>query len=402
MAHSHLEKLPAELIIQIFKELSSPLDIHAFVSASPNALRNYTSHRHRILRPAIRQLETWLQTESMLLDAMLACRLRLLPHDISHLDPLQTVSEVRSVLESRLTHPEICQSSLFILCELFRLQKEANEVTTTYASQAWDVIESEAAAHHKLRGLFKPPLPRVPLVLSKTELRRFQEGYLQFEINRHCLHYDKTLLLATNLSQKMQHSIHVFFLGPVPARAYADLNWEMRAFQSIFRFLFDQYRLLVLQVHIRIDIQRARQLSLKVSPGELEEDSSTIQNLIKAKEESPDIILNRMRVFYQRKAHQELRYVAYLCSHGFSLLDRLKRMDVNNRDHFILTTFQWMCSRELAAGIAERRKMDNLGFSLEKLCDIARDWPRHDPWMSGRYFWDGCRLNELRHRRHML
>ncbi|KAF4966170.1 hypothetical protein FSARC_6129 [Fusarium sarcochroum] len=392
MAYPQLEKLPTELILQIFEEISSPLDIHAFASASPIAFEHYASHRHHILRPAMRELETWLQTPRMLHDAMLACRLRLIPHDILHLDPLQIEPRVRSILESDFTYPPLGQSNLGILCELFRLRNEANEVTMAYASRAWSVLESEAAYSDERFGVLGPPFPHVPLVLSESEVHRFEQGYIQFEINRHCLHYDKKFLLATNRTYDMKWCFETCLMALDIIKGYEVLKWEMRAFQSIFRFLLDKYRVLVQRVRMRIDIERAKQLASEVSLRETK-GSPTVQDRIELREEWQDMDTNHTLAFNKRAHHQELRYIAYLCSHGFSLLHKLQRMVATDRDDFILTTFRRMCSRELATGVAERREMEDFGFSLEELCDTVRRC--HDPWLSGCYFWDGCRLDDL-------
>ncbi|CAJ0545104.1 Ff.00g085770.m01.CDS01 [Fusarium sp. VM40] len=218
MEASKLEKLPAELILDIFERLSSLLDILALASTSPATLMHFTSSRRRILVHFVNNLEQWLETLKRMSDAMLACRLRMIPYDVTNLDPRQIESKVRSILQSRPMRPLTHQSSLGALCELCRLRGEAQEMATRYGLQAWDALENEAASYIDAGTWICPPLPRLPLVLSMSELRRLDDGYLQFEINRHFLDYDKTSLLETKLSFDMTWCLDFGLVGPKPLR----------------------------------------------------------------------------------------------------------------------------------------------------------------------------------------
>lgn len=108
---------------------------------------HFTSSRRRILVPFINTLEQWLETPKRMSDAMLACRLRMIPYDITNLDPRQIESKVRSILQSRPMRPLTHQSSLGVLCELCRLRGEAQEMATRCGLQAWDALENEAASY---------------------------------------------------------------------------------------------------------------------------------------------------------------------------------------------------------------------------------------------------------------
>lgn len=224
MESSKYEKLPAELILDIFEGLSSPLDILALVSASPATLIHFTSSRRRILVPFVNSLEQWLETPKRISDAMLACRLRMIPYGITNLDPRQIESKVRSILRSRPMRSLSYQNSLGVFCELFRLRNESQLMATRYGLQAWDALENEAASYINAGTWNCPPLPRLPLVLSMSELRRLDDGYLQFEINRHFLDYDKTSLLETKLSFDMTWCLDFSLAGPKPIKGYNDLN----------------------------------------------------------------------------------------------------------------------------------------------------------------------------------
>lgn len=258
MESSKLEKLPAELILDIFERLSSPLDILALTSASPATLMHFTSSRRRILVPFVNNIEQWLETPKRISDAMLACRLRMIPYNVKNPDPRQIESKVRSILNSRPMRPLTYQNSLGVFCELCRLRNESQVMATRYGLQA---LENEAASYINAGTWNCPPLPRLPLVLSMSELRRLDDGYLQFEINRHCLDYDKTSLLETKLSFDMTWCLDFGLVGPKPIKGYNDLNWDLRAFQSFFRFLFNEFRVLISRVQIQADIRRASQLA---------------------------------------------------------------------------------------------------------------------------------------------
>lgn len=278
------------------------------------------------------------------------------------------------------------QNSLGVLSELFRLRNESQLMATRYGLQAWDALEDEAASYIDAGTWIYPPLPRLPLVLSMSELRRLDDGYLQFEINRHFLDYDKTSLLETKLSFDMTWCLDFGLVGPKPIKGYNDLNWDLRAFQSFFRFLFNEFRVLISRVQIQADIRRASQLA---SSRESQSQSKTeVRQVTRAMD--PEYL----SAFTQRTLHDELRYAAYLCSYGFSLLNNLDCIKIHELEHFVLTTFESMRSSEASSHAAKKRELDNLGLSLEKFC-IPVD-RKHDPWLRGRYFWDSCRVDELR------
>ncbi|KAI6764357.1 hypothetical protein HG530_008146 [Fusarium avenaceum] len=329
MEASKLEKLPAELILGIFERLSSPLDILALTSASPATLMYFTSSRRRILVPFVNSLEQWLETPKRIPDAMLACRLMIIPYDITNLDPRQ--------IESK--------NSLGVFCELFRPRNESQLMATRYGLQPWDALENEAASYINAGTWNRPPLPRLPLVLSMSELRRLDDGYLQFEINRHFLDYDKTSLLETKLSFDMTWCLDFGLVGPKPIKGYNDLNWDL---------------LIISRVQIQADIRRASQLA---SRTESQSQSKTeVRQVTRAMD--PEYL----SAFTQRTLHEELRYTAYLCSYGFPLLNNLQCIKIHDLELFVLTTLESMRSSETYSHAAEKREFDNLGFSLKKFC----------------------------------
>jgi hypothetical protein len=263
-------------------------------------------------------------------------------------------------------------------------------MATRYGLQAWDALENEAASYINAGTWIHPPLPRLPLVLSMSELRRLDDGYLQFDINRHCIAYDKTSLLATELIFDMTWCLDFGLVGPKPIKGYNDLNWDFCAFQSFFRFLFNKYRVLISRVRIQADIRRASQIA---SSSESQPQSQT-----EVRQAVWDVDLKLMLLFTQRTLQEELRYAAYLCSYGFPLLNNLQCIKIHDLEHFVLTTFESMRSSGAASHAAKKRELGNLGLSLETFC-IPVD-RKHDPWLRGRYLWDSCRVDELRLRQH--
>ncbi|KAJ3538832.1 hypothetical protein NM208_g5734 [Fusarium decemcellulare] len=227
---AHLETLPNELFMIIFGNLSSPLHIWAFVKASPVALGHLASYRQRCISTTIDQLEAWLQTHPQ---AVMVCRLQHIQRKDSYLEPSKIKSAAWSILNSRpVMDSSIRQSSLRFLSELFILQIHVNEVALTYASQAWNVLQSEAEAYED--RINRPHPPRVPFTPSSTELLRIEQGYLEFEVKRHSFHYVKPGLNLTGetLASRWRSSIR----GPF----YAGLNSEKGAPYSIFRYLSNE------------------------------------------------------------------------------------------------------------------------------------------------------------------
>jgi hypothetical protein len=110
------------------------------------------------------------------------------------------------------------QSSLGVLCELCRLRSEAQVTATRYGLQAWEALYNEAASYIDWGASIHPPLPSLSLALSLSELRRLDDGYLQFKINRHCLDYDKTSLLEIELIFDMTWCFGFGLVGSKPIK----------------------------------------------------------------------------------------------------------------------------------------------------------------------------------------
>ncbi|KAJ3535788.1 hypothetical protein NM208_g6984 [Fusarium decemcellulare] len=381
-AASPLDQLPAELFAQLLRSIDSPRDLRSFIGACPTAFRRYMVHKSYILQPISRQLKIRFQATGQLSNALIAARLRCIQNDLPYLEPRQAQEQVWPILESPPLESSTWEINLCVICHLFRLSREADHCIARYADEAWAKVQDEAEIYAILEftNYFgplpePPPLRRTPLLLSPSERKRLEEAFLTFDIYRHTTHYDTTILREVEIDWPIQMPIAwPWFIR----EGFQAPDWKLRAFQSIFSFIFNKYHFLVHRLTKRLERQRDSGMLLR-----------SIDNL------GP----NRVWQFLQRTPHEELTFIAYLCSHGYFLLVSLEHMDSECLERFILTMFLWRCLPQ-AQSAWSLATDEALGSSLKALgTGVNTDMGVYnEPWTKGRYFGDRDRLEQLEDR----
>ncbi|KAI7771452.1 hypothetical protein LZL87_010892 [Fusarium oxysporum] len=180
-------------------------------------------------------------------------------------------------------------------------------------------------------------MPYRPLSLSSEELERLQEAFLDFEIQRHHLAYDKLLLHQTQLQQGMLLPIYSkksFLAGHLEDDSIEGSR------QSIFCFIFQCYGHLIRQVD--------RQLELEMSRQTPEPHHSELA------------LVARLR---SRARDEELRYISLLCLQDYVCLSIAEKYTDGDLRVFILKSFMWFC-KDGKNHIPD--PYGRLGYSLER------------------------------------
>ncbi|SCO91733.1 uncharacterized protein FRV6_15861 [Fusarium oxysporum] len=153
--------------------------------------------------------------------------------------------------------------------------------------------------------------------LSNEELERLQEAFLDFEIQRHHLVYDKLLLHQTEIQKGMLLPIYderSFLAG------YLEDDSIEGSRQSIFCFTFQCYGKLIHQVERQLELEKSRQTT--------EPHYSEL------------VLVERFR---SRTRDEELRYIALLCLQGYVCLRIAEKYIYGDLRVFILNSFMWFC-----------------------------------------------------------
>jgi len=153
--------------------------------------------------------------------------------------------------------------------------------------------------------------------LSNEELERLQEAFLDFEIQRHHLVYDKLLLHQTEIQKGMLLPIYderSFLAG------YLEDDSIEGSRQSIFCFTFQCYGKLIRQVERQLELEKSRQTT--------EPHYSEL------------VLVERFR---SRTRDEELRYIALLCLQGYVCLRIAEKYIDGDLRVFILNSFMWFC-----------------------------------------------------------
>ncbi|EWZ84882.1 hypothetical protein FOWG_11389 [Fusarium oxysporum f. sp. lycopersici MN25] len=259
--------------------------------------------------------------------------------------------------------------NLSLLCELSNLNNERDHFILRYTVHAWNKIQRDSG-RECLRCIGRcNVMPYRHAGLSKEELERLQEAFLDFEIQRHHLIYDRLLLHQTEIQKGMLLPIYderSFLAGHLEDDSIEGSR------QSIFCFIFQCYGKLIRQVERQLELEKSRQTT--------EPHYSEL------------VLVERFR---SRTRDEELRYIALLCLQGYVCLRIAGKYIDGDLRVFILNSFMWFCKG------GKNHIPDpygRLGYALERFTPeyYPNDDTAHKPWSRGRFFWDKIRMLELR------
>ncbi|KAF4435604.1 hypothetical protein FACUT_7037 [Fusarium acutatum] len=258
--------------------------------------------------------------------------------------------------------------SLPFLCELFKQRQDSDALISEYAVEAWNKLLGEA----RVRTQRDPSFPWLPefdqaLVLSPSEIIRFEQGFLSYDHRRHDIYHDFECLDGT---VRPEMSRPPWDHRPSDLEGYKEIRWCCRSYISVFQFVFGKYRELVHRVDGKLRGRRA--LNGGISRGEE----------------------TRVCRFLERTTYQEHRCLIFLSIQGYTLLRNLRRMDQAHVRHFVLTTFLWAILRDatgyLPLEYTFMRDIDQYGLLIDTPLK-----PMYEPWTRARYFWDRERMAKI-------
>ncbi|KAF5649057.1 uncharacterized protein FTJAE_1053 [Fusarium tjaetaba] len=372
---STLCSLPTEILLMVMECLECPISIRALAYSHPRAFHLFQKHRQNLLGPALSVLNDMYPIDELLEDAVLACRLRLTMRNVVLLSPPEAMQKVSEAEMHGISVPRDWYS-LTLLCELSSLNKERDQFISSYTAHAWEKIQTDCRrelARHIGRRINRPNImPYQSVNLSDNELERLQEAFLDFEITRHCLAYNKLILYDTDLEDGMLLPIYdemSYLVG------HLENDSIKRSRQSIFCFIFQSYGKLIRQVEEQLELEILRQTIRQTTEPRLSD-------------------LVSVERFRNRTQSEELRYIALLCLQGYVCLRIAEEYTDGVLRAFILNSFMWFFKDgknhipdpdgRLACGL-ER-------FTPEYYPD---DDTAHEAWSRGRCFWDRSRMWHL-------
>ncbi|KAH7235465.1 hypothetical protein BKA59DRAFT_532859 [Fusarium tricinctum] len=356
---SPFEKLPLELTTMIFNDFESPRDIEAVICADSCMLHHFVANRLHLVRRFQDILKDGFIGTNISI-ALKACRLRHVERTFRDLDRVQISRRVESALKSpqdlREGRRPVWQLSLETISQLLELLSESDMFVDDYALEVWDYFQGVADidGNHEISWISHDPTPRVPLLLPRSEDFRIQSAYLLFDAFRHTLWFDISLLRNTQVNQ-----VSVF--NNSKAR-WEDSDWGTRAFQAVYRFIFQRYKRLMYRA------------------------CSTQQ----------------FRSGLQRDVYENFHWVAHLSSQRHSIHLCLLGNDEACLKQYMSLVRQSRYDTGLSIRSAivgnglEHSLVSNDVEESSRLHCLDRDYLR-DLRMSGRYFWDEERLQKLVH-----
>jgi hypothetical protein len=361
---SPLERLPGEVVIHLMRSFYSPVDLRSFISASPIFLQWFRTYRQSALKPIIELFKAVYQDETLPREAIRAVQMRLQAHLFPYLDLYEVEGRMARMTLSKPLSEKEWSGSLPFLCELFSQRQDADALISEYAVDAWNKLLGEARVRAERDSSFTwlPEFDQ-PLVLSPSEIIRFEEGFLGFDYLRHSIYHYLGILEGT---VRPEMSRPAWDHRPSVLEGYKDPRWCLRSFHSVFHFVFGKYRELIHRVDREL---REREIA---NGG---------KNI-------------RVCQFLQRTTYQEHSCVIFLCIQDYTLLRNLRPMDQAHVRHFILTTFLWVVLRDATGYLTLEdsfmRDIDQHGLLTE-----SPRKPIHEPWTRARYFWDGERMGKI-------
>jgi hypothetical protein len=322
-------------------------------------LRHFVANRRHLLRRFQDILKDGFIGTNISI-ALKACRLQRVEKTFPGLDQAQISRRVETALRSpqnlREGRRPVWQLSLETISQLLELLSESDMFVDDYALEAWDCFQDVADidGDHEISLISHDPMPRVPLLLSRSEDFRIQRTYLLFDAFRHTLWFDISVLQNT---QVIQDSVF-----NNSGAHWKDSDWGTRAFQSVYRFIFQRYKRLMYRA------------------------CST----------------QKFRSSLQRDVYENFHWVAYLSSQRHTIHQCLLGNGEECLKHYMSLVRQSRYDTSLSIRSAivgsdlEHSLVSNDVEESSKLNCLDRRYLR-DLWMSGRYFWDEERLQKLVH-----
>ncbi|KAF5631602.1 hypothetical protein F25303_9643 [Fusarium sp. NRRL 25303] len=336
---SHLEILP---------------DLRSFISASPIFLQWFRTYRQSVLKPVVELLKAVYHDDGALTyHGIRGAQVRMYG---------TTAAVTKSLSEKEWS------GSLPFLCELFKQRQDADALISEYAVEAWNKLLGEARVRAQRDPSFTwlPEFDQ-PLVLSPSEIIRFEKGFLSYYYGRHDIYYDFERLDGT---VRPEMSRPAWDHRPSDLEGYKEIGWCCRSFISVFQFVFGKY--CELMHHVDWELRERETLDSGVSRG----------------------VDTRVRQFLERTTYQEHRCLIFLSIQGYSLLRNLRCMDQAHARHFILTTFLWVTLRDatgyLPLEYTFMPDIDQNGLLIDTPLK-----PIYEPWTRARYFWDRERMVKI-------
>ncbi|KAF4953544.1 hypothetical protein FGADI_5879 [Fusarium gaditjirri] len=347
---------------------SVPWSLGTLIQAKlPKRMNFAMKHRQSVLGPALCVFNRMYPTDELLEDAVLACRLRLTMRNVVFLSPLEARQKVYKA-ESHAPSSRRDWYNLSLLCELSNLNNERDHFILRYTVHAWTKIQRDSRRELSRCIGRGNAMPYQHVDLSDEELERLQGAFLDFEIQRHHLAYDKLLLYQTELEEGMLLPIYdeMSFL-----EGHLEHDSIERSRQSIFCFIFQSYERLIRQFERQLELEMPRQ-TRETCYSEL-------------------VLVER---FHRRTRDEELRYIALLCLQGYVCLRIAEKYSHSDLRGFVLNSFMWFCKD----GRNHIPDPDGrLAYGLERFTSkyYSNKDTAHEPWSRGRYFWDKSRMRGL-------
>ncbi|KAI6774799.1 hypothetical protein HG530_001557 [Fusarium avenaceum] len=366
------ERLPVEIIISIIGDLESPEALQSMIRADSHILRVFIGNRHLILRP-LRQDVYHQFPDKNLTQAAVVCRLRQIESGVPPRTQTRAHAEemMRPLLSQSPKSLSVAQLSLGAISKLYQLFCEAEIFTAGFSRECWrlfqDWVSRENDDYDDDHVPQKPSSIRLPLSLplSKTECHEIQKFYLLFDACRHTLNFTSSLLQDYDLPGPSSSRFRI------PYRfIYQDKLQCVRAFQTVFRFLFREYEHLLNGIHDRI----------ACSTG-LHRPGTNNTPWLRQRQE-----------FLDRSPRDHVQFIAYLCSQGYYLLLRSQDMDSITREERILSLYMRFSQFKENIPTCQLVESAHVEFALNKLChgtDLHREF-----WASGSVIWDTERLSK--------
>lgn len=364
------ERLPVEIIISIIGDLESPEAVQDLIRADSHILRLFLGNRHLILRP-LRHNVYHLFPDKNLTQAAVACRLRQIEGGVPpRTQTCAHAEEVMSPLLAQSPKPlSVAQLSLGAISKLYQLCREAEIFTTGFSRESWRMTQDwvcqdvhEDYEDHEDQKDLGDRLP-MSLPLSKKEEGQIQKCYLLFDACRHTLNFTASFLQDFDLPERSSYNFHIPY-----SFIYQDKLLCVRAFQTVFRFVFKKYKHLLEGIHDRVDYSISlHRLHTKCTPW-----------------------VSQRKEFLNRSFCDHLQFVAYLCSQGYYLLLESQELDDIMMEERIISLYMRFSQFKKQSLTSPLVVSAHLQYSLNNLChgaDSCREF-----WASGAFIWDKKRL----------
>ncbi|KAM5356850.1 hypothetical protein ACJ41O_003496 [Fusarium nematophilum] len=377
-----IERLPAELAVQIMAACESMSDLISLISSSPLLWRRFQANSRSILRGIRWHLDDKIDGDLAFRKILAAARLRNIHATYRGKGTVEEMERrIRPVIKSLLLSsddPSKAEWDISLRLALPSLITDIESTMMKFAVGNWHDMQKNPSLY-LARWYAGEKLTPEPLKLSPQERSRFLDALIQVDIYCNTFFHGQQALFKDEFALKRAIFGATSNADLVESRDFETGKVAMTHFHNMLSFVVHRHKRLMRRLDDILDARTPWTNGAGL-------DRKQVQQMPPA-----EIAYDYWQAcaFRHSQPHHENRYLHYLCSQGLPLLTFLEETDDQGLRNFTLPTFSRVVSSKKPVDFFPNPPLCNT-YSKDYIVKVSGIG-----WDRGLVFWDESRLKHL-------